>query len=556
MADFKNANLIRKEGGEKVYAQTDQGLRYVDNPDVLEGMGRTFEEVQNISQGKLENTIEEMGIGEPITQETLLSDTSPPDSMTDTGDTVNASDMQDFGGEPPPQTPTGRDDADSLATDAQSEGSKAENIAQETQERLKQWRETVGQLASSREETAESMQQNIQQLKDVMLGSGREAKLEEEREEMDVSEKLQKVNSQAQSVAELKGELSKIEEQERAEKERTEQRLASQGAINDAKREIERDYARKRARKSAELQSEAAVLSAYQDNLARAQSEVDKAVQAWTFDRQQKVSYLNTIVNQRSSWYNTLSQEEQQYMSRIRDVEQERYNREKQEMQQKMQLRLDAVQRGIDLGDVKDLSVEETTRRYEKNVMPEIRTEKEKQVSQLMMDYPTAPIKAGDDLTTALRKARQVGAEEKEMEKAIQQARLASIRGEDEEPDTGLSDYKLAQMAAEGVPNDVANTIQDYLNKGYGWEKILKGMKDRYGRQKAIDYAEGYNNIMGKSQQIINVGVPKIEEGAGLDFESMLEPEQETTPEPTEEEGSTPWYRKSPWSAAKDFLSR
>jgi len=61
---------------------------------------------------------------------------------------------------------------------------------------------------------------------------------------------------------------------------------------------------------------------------------------------------------------------------------------------------------------------------------------------------------------------------------------------------TTLSNDQLNKMASVGVPNDIANDIQGYLNSGASEESILDGMTKSFGADLAQKYIKAYKKII------------------------------------------------------------
>lgn len=126
-----------------------------------------------------------------------------------------------------------------------------------------------------------------------------------------IDDQLNTLKGQNLKVAGLQGDIQKLETEEMTAIDRAEGRVASRGAIEGEKETITRDYNIKKAYKYAELYAEAAVATAMSGNLNESRNLVQDAVNAYTYDIEQKISQFDEMFSITSSWVSALDTKEQ-----------------------------------------------------------------------------------------------------------------------------------------------------------------------------------------------------------------------------------------------------
>lgn len=126
-----------------------------------------------------------------------------------------------------------------------------------------------------------------------------------------IDDQLNTLKGQNLKVAGLQGDIQKLETEEMTAIDRAEGRVASRGAIEGEKETITRDYNIKKAYKYAELYAEAAVATAMSGNLNESRNLVKDAVDAYTYDIEQKISQFDEMFSVASSWVSALDTKEQ-----------------------------------------------------------------------------------------------------------------------------------------------------------------------------------------------------------------------------------------------------
>lgn len=126
-----------------------------------------------------------------------------------------------------------------------------------------------------------------------------------------IDDQLNTLKGQNLKIAGLQGDIQKLETEEMTAIDRAEGRVASRGAIEGEKETITRDYNIKKAYKYAELYAEAAVATAMSGNLNESRNLVKDAVDAYTYDIEQKISQFDEMFSVASSWVSALDTKEQ-----------------------------------------------------------------------------------------------------------------------------------------------------------------------------------------------------------------------------------------------------
>lgn len=209
-----------------------------------------------------------------------------------------------------------------------------------------------------------------------------------------VTEGLAELKLQSEKVAQLKGEIEKLEIQRQNELDVANKRLASMTSIQAEKNAINERYDSQRVKLVGDYNVEAAILAAKSNNLSEANKLVQYAVQAYTADITAEINRFNNLYSLASDWIDSLNAQEKSILDdakaeliRERDLEEKRLN----------------------------------------NVL------------NLKLNYPDAGIEYTDTLEEATSKAEKVAASDAELERALKQAQLEKTR-------TEMDDITLSRM--------------------------------------------------------------------------------------------------------------
>lgn len=209
-----------------------------------------------------------------------------------------------------------------------------------------------------------------------------------------VTEGLAELKLQSEKVAQLKGEIEKLEIQRQNELDVANKRLASMTSIQAEKNAINERYDSQRVKLVGDYNVEAAILAAKSNNLSEANKLVQYAVQAYTADITAEINRFNNLHSLASDWIDSLNAQEKSILDdakaeliRERDLEEKRLN----------------------------------------NVL------------NLKLNYPDAGIEYTDTLEEATSKAEKVAASDAELERALKQAQLEKTR-------TEMDDITLSRM--------------------------------------------------------------------------------------------------------------
>lgn len=200
-----------------------------------------------------------------------------------------------------------------------------------------------------------------------------------------VTEGLAELKLQSEKVAQLKGEIEKLEIQRQNELDVANKRLASMTSIQAEKNAINERYDSQRVKLVGDYNVEAAILAAKSNNLSEANKLVQYAVQAYTADITAEINRFNNLYSLASDWIDSLNAQEKSILDdakaeliRERDLEEKRLN----------------------------------------NVL------------NLKLNYPDAGIEYTDTLEEATSKAEKVAASDAEVERKIRQAQLSQLESE------------------------------------------------------------------------------------------------------------------------------
>ena len=367
-------------------------------------------------------------------------------------------------------------DANKAADNVITKGTTALTTVEYWQE---QWEKGQKELAEAREKEKTYLKKLT-----TVPEKTTEEKLEEERIKYGIPEKFKELQEQSIRVTTLKGDIDKLDIQRQTEIDRQYAQPVSMAIIQGAVNEINRTYDSKRAYKAAELGAEAALMQAYQGNLAEARSLVAETVNAYTFDLEEDRRRYEVMFKYYSDYVNDLRQDQ-------RDVLNKAYN--------------------------EALRIEKETKEEKTNVM------------NIMLKYPNAGIKLEDTVESATEKANKWQAEQPEEKIAYQkewevaggeagtgltlsQWIIRRTEIEEQEKKPKLTNTQVGVMAERGLPMDVANDIHGYVLEGYDFDTIYDSMKDVFGAVQAGKYIDIYREVIRTAGMTMLVPeVPKVE---------------------------------------------
>ena len=262
-----------------------------------------------------------------------------------------------------PQIPEQLPPADTKGVDtAFTNAISTSDLWTQEMERLQREREALEKSLAERGATGEGIWQKMLSLAGKKPAVERQKELEEQQIKYEVPEWLSKVQAQNIKVAQIQGDITKLDTERQTEIDRAYSRAMPMSYIRGEVNEINRTYNSKRAYKVAELSAQAALMQAYQGNLTAARSLVADAVNAYVYDIQQKRSDFDTIFNIYGDWVNSLEAEDRNLLEQKRadlEREEERVRTEKTNV---MNLMLQYPEAGITLED----TVEEATEKASK----------------------------------------------------------------------------------------------------------------------------------------------------------------------------------------------
>ena len=208
------------------------------------------------------------------------------------------------------------------------------------------------------------IQKKQQGLLDKLLGKPEETyeeALKRIMAEYGIPEKLDKLQAQAAKVAQLQGKMSQLDVQMTAEIDKQYQRRVPMPEIEAAIDEIKRDYTIRKAYLAAQLNAEAAVMQAYQGNLAEAQNLVKMAVNAYAADLEMERRNYEVLFNYYSDFISDLTNEQRRILEQGYQEALRREQEAKAEKEQVLNLKLQYPEAGIGVDD----SLDEATQKVE-----------------------------------------------------------------------------------------------------------------------------------------------------------------------------------------------
>lgn len=168
-----------------------------------------------------------------------------------------------------------------------------------------------------------------------------------------VPEWLKKTQEQSVKVAALQGEIDKINVLQLQEIDRARAQLANVPTyiIDRQENQINREYASQKAYKAAELGGEAALLKAYSGNLTEARNLANDAVNAYTYDIQQKRADFDSLYNIYGDWIASLDKEQKSILDNARTEAIRQEDNAKKDAAQVMEWALKYPNAGIKITD-------------------------------------------------------------------------------------------------------------------------------------------------------------------------------------------------------------
>ena len=300
--------------------------------------------------------------------------------------------------------------------------------------------------------------------------------LAEQQAKYEVPEWLEKVQAQNVKVAQIQGDITKLDVQRQTEIDRAYTLGMPMAYIQSNINEIDRVRNSKKAYKVAEMSAEAALMQAYQGNLSEARGLVADAVNAYTYDIQQQRSDFDYVFNVYGDWINGLEAKDRQILE---------------------DTRADLIRQ------------EEITRTEKTNLM------------NLMLQYPEAGITITDTLERATEKARAAIVATPDLLSISEAKSLGvpygttrqqalGITPPSGEGITGFTAQEQRKLEQAGLMNASRGEQLDYLyGKGIAEEEIYLTESNYTDIAKSL--VSSYGNA-GDAKNAVNIGVIKINE--------------------------------------------
>ena len=245
------------------------------------------------------------------------------------------------------------------------------------------------------EQAKTQYQQGVKTLENTLTNEpSRQEELQTLQEQQNVQPYANQVNALRPQVATLQGKVDALTAEENNQASLLDEKLASRAAIDQATNVMAREYDRKRAVLSAQLAAKSAMMKAYEGNLTTARGLVNDSLDAWTYDQQLKAQDLKTLMTTHKDWYDSLDKDYQRELANSRSKWEKETTRAKEDMRAKMNMLLDAANKGVDLGfsseDLRGKTTEEVLKSYINKVAPEMKNDKLTDVKSLQKEYNDA----------------------------------------------------------------------------------------------------------------------------------------------------------------------
>jgi len=310
---------------------------------------------------------------------------------------ISATDLVDMPNLNIDQTGTPENTANSLETIKQNSVSVLASATSQD-EFLKAQQELLKEQQEELSKKSTEQQGWLDQAKTLISGKkSSQELLEEQMTKYEVPQNWEKIKSIIPEVNALNVSLANLETQEAQEVSNIE--LNPNFSVQYASKEqtrVSREYAIKKAGLSAQIGAKTAEMEAYQGNIDSARNIISDVVSAMTYDTDQKLQDINTFLDNNQNFINGLESDQKELLNDIQGYWKTKSETDKQDYQDKLNLIIDAANKGADLGigvnDVQKMSLEEITSLYQQKVSTAV-TEKT-QGEQSSLGFSDAKIEA------------------------------------------------------------------------------------------------------------------------------------------------------------------
>ena len=283
-----------------------------------------------------------------------------------------------------------------------------------------------------------------------------------------VTEGLAELKLQSEKVAQLKGEIEKLEIQRQNELDVANKRLASMTSIQAEKNAINERYDSQRVKLVGDYNIEAAILAAKSNNLSEANKLVQYAVQAYTADITAEINRFNNLYSLASDWVSSLDAQEKSILDDAKaELERER-DLETTRLNDVLNLKLQYPNAGINPTDTLEQAVIKAAKIKE--------TEVDADVQKLRMQYVNAGILETDTEEQAINKVIKYLKENPESTAQLKYITddLGNVRVYDESSGKPVL-VKILEGVGQGNPQvNIAKNYTDgtYINVKGGDDKV------------------------------------------------------------------------------------
>lgn len=394
--------------------------------------------------------------GEVITPKTELLTISAKELR----EGISAPDLGAF----PPADTKGVDTAYTNATSTSQ--LLAQQIAQQQKER-----EELEKSLTEAGATGEGFWQKMLSLVGKKPTADVQAQLATAQEKYEVPEWLSKVQAQNVKVAQIQGDITKLEVQRQTEIDRAYTAGMSMSYIRSNINEIDRVHNSKRAYKVAEMSAEAALMQAYQGNLDSARDLVSDAVSAYTYDIQQERADFDTLFNVYGDWINSLETKDREILENTREDLEKQEAQVREDKTNIMNLMLEYPKAGISIADTLEDATEKARSWTAEYPEEEILTPSE--AATLGVPYGTTREKAAEmGITPPRWKPTEAGVEDKEYWKNLVRYANYPLSGVPQDIRAVIGEELRLEGELPGVPHEwtdeeIRQTVYAYASQGY-----------------------------------------------------------------------------------------
>ena len=314
-------------------------------------------------------------------------------------------------------------------------------------------------------------------------------------EESPAYKEVQRISAQMEP---LNLQIADLTNQETAEIERNELRLASGIAKDMAETAIHNKYNRLKAPIATQMNAYAANAMLYEGQLDKAYQYADAAVRASVYDQEFQYNTMRDFMESNDDFLNSLQKTDRDYFDNALNLSAQAYSEAKADREYVMDLQMQS-------GGQANITINDTRQ--------EAQGKYADWLGQQTGEVDLLSVSEAKSLGVPYGTTRQ------------------DAMGLTPEGTTDIiSQATLNKMGAAGVPNDVALTMQQDVNSGVSWDDIYNGMSATYGNVKAGQYIDKFRKIMAEQGTI---QVPSLPPES---YEERAEAEA-TTPEKEKKPG-------------------